>query len=173
MGPTTLEELLDRESIRDCLMRYCRGIDRMDRELLESVYWPDALDDHGNFKGTAADFLDLALDKVAKMDATAFFIGNILIELQGAVAHVETYFNVYHRQVREDGSRYDLNTSGRYIDRFEKRGGEWRVADRLVKHDWFREYEDSGDWDAGVHGIKYGISRKPNDPVYTRSSQRG
>jgi hypothetical protein len=35
-------------------MRYSRAIDRLDRELLLSVYHEDAVDDHGVFVGTAS-----------------------------------------------------------------------------------------------------------------------
>jgi len=169
MGPTTLEELLDREAIRDCLMRYCRGIDRIDPEMIESAYWPGAIDDHGNFRGTVAEFLTFAADRLREMDQTTHFIGNILIELQGESAHVETYFDAYHRMSRADGSRYDLSTAGRYVDRFEKRGGEWRIADRVVAWDWFREYPESADWERGVLGLKFRSSRKPEDPIYNRT----
>jgi hypothetical protein len=173
MAPTTLEELLDREAIRDRLYRYARGLDRMDRELLRDTYWPDAVDDHNNFQGLAWDFVEVALDRTSKMDATWLILGNILIELHGDTADVETYFDCYHRMVRDDGSRYDLNTCGRYLDRFEKRNGEWRVANRLVKHDWFRQFEDSEDWEKGVAGHTYAPSRKPVDPVYTRWASLG
>ena len=39
-------ELADREAIRDCLYRYCRGVDRCDEQMLRSAYWEDAYDDH-------------------------------------------------------------------------------------------------------------------------------
>jgi hypothetical protein len=39
-----LQTLLDRQAIHDVLMRYSRGLDRHDRKVLESVYWPDAVD---------------------------------------------------------------------------------------------------------------------------------
>jgi hypothetical protein len=48
--------LLDKEAIRDCLMRYCHGIDRCDEDLVRRVYWPGATDDHGMFSGPASDF---------------------------------------------------------------------------------------------------------------------
>jgi hypothetical protein len=32
-------------------MRYSRGIDRLDRDMLLSAYHPDAIDDHGMFVG--------------------------------------------------------------------------------------------------------------------------
>ncbi len=43
----SVRELQDRQSIYDCLLTYCRGVDRMDRELLLSSYHSDAVDDRG------------------------------------------------------------------------------------------------------------------------------
>ena len=42
-----LDNLIDRERIRDCLARLSRGEDRRDAELIGGSYWPDATDDHG------------------------------------------------------------------------------------------------------------------------------
>ena len=39
-----VRELKDRQEIYDCIMRYCRGIDRLDRDMLLSAYHPDAVD---------------------------------------------------------------------------------------------------------------------------------
>jgi hypothetical protein len=36
-----LMKLMDKQEIHDVLMRYCRGIDRCDEELLRSVYHPE------------------------------------------------------------------------------------------------------------------------------------
>src|SRR5882724_2908499 len=44
-----LRQLLDRQAILDCLHRYTRGVDRLDRQLLLSAYHADAIDDHGLF----------------------------------------------------------------------------------------------------------------------------
>ena len=41
-----LQELCDGAEILDCLQRYARGIDRLDRELLRSAYHDGAIDDH-------------------------------------------------------------------------------------------------------------------------------
>ena len=51
------DEWADRESIRDCLFRYSRAIDRCDMELLKTVYWPGAIDHHTGFEGTAEEFI--------------------------------------------------------------------------------------------------------------------
>lgn len=46
-----VREQRDRSEIWQVLMNYCRGVDRLDRELLLSCYHPDATDDHGIFMG--------------------------------------------------------------------------------------------------------------------------
>ena len=51
------EEMADREAIRDCLYRYSRGVDRCDEEMLRSVYWEDALDDHCLFVGRREELI--------------------------------------------------------------------------------------------------------------------
>jgi len=61
----------------------------------------------------------------------------------------------------------DTIGSGRYLDQFERRGNEWRVARRLVVVDWFREYADSADWGRGPFGMKVVPGgRHPNDESY-------
>ena len=56
----SLRELLDRQAILDCIHRYCRGVDRFDREMVLSVYHPDAIDHHGVFVGGPEAFVDWA-----------------------------------------------------------------------------------------------------------------
>jgi hypothetical protein len=92
-----IEEIGARLEIQDALMRYARGVDRGDKDLICSAYFPDAHDDHGPFVGTPDD---LAAMLVRDMDATGM-IGqhlmlNSLIELDGHKANVETYWLVIH-----------------------------------------------------------------------------
>ena len=160
-------ELADREAIRNCLIRYCRGADRGDEELLRSAYWPGAIDDHVMFVGTAEEFIPFALRSPETMDQTAHLIGNILIEMDGnAAANTETYLQAFHR-LKGDSAPRDVIVGGRYVDRFEKREDEWRIASRVVIIDWFREYPDSGDWSGKPLGMdtKPG-ARKPDDRSY-------
>ena len=122
-----LRVLLDKQEIHEVLMRYCRGIDRCDAELLHSVYHPDATDDHGLFKGKAYDFIPWALNALARDEGTSHYIANELIELDGDVAYCESYFfGIHRRQEKDGGGAVDLVFSGRYADRFERRAGAWR-----------------------------------------------
>jgi SnoaL-like domain len=53
-----IQELLDKEDIRDLLLRCARGMDRSDWELVLSCYHDDAVDDHGAYRGGARDYVD-------------------------------------------------------------------------------------------------------------------
>jgi hypothetical protein len=56
---------------------------------------------------------------------------------------------------------------GRYLDRFEKRDGDWRIADRQVIFDWIEKSPPT----PGVHPERFGGrtpvgGRFPEDPLY-------
>src|SRR5260370_24826304 len=87
-----LQQILDREVIRDCIYRYCRGIDRIDEAALRSTYWPDATGRHGAYLGSGTAFIDWTLENLNAGGRTIHMIGNILIELRGYVAAVASYF---------------------------------------------------------------------------------
>jgi len=135
---TALKVLLDKQEIHETLMRYCRGIDRCDEELLRSVYHPDAVDNHGQFNGKAADFIPWALKGLQRDASTMHFVGNELIEPQGDTAWSESYLIAVHRRREKDGSLVDLTFGARYVDRFERRQGSWKIAHRQVVFDWSR-----------------------------------
>jgi len=87
-------------------------------------------------------------------------VSNISIELAGDFAHVETYLAAVHRVETDEGLRDDFLRC-RYIDRFERRAGEWKIAKRTVVYDWgeTRAAVDKGWWDTmpgdytfGKHG---------------------
>lgn len=134
-APTGVQELLDRHAIHQTLLRYCRGADRCDEELIRSAYHPDALDDHGRFTGAAEDFASWVVSVLRETSvATQHTLANVLIELQGDAALVESTLVAYHWKVDASGERVEV-FGGRYVDRFERRG-EWRIAQRTVVHDW-------------------------------------
>ena len=130
----TVTELADRQAIRDVLMAYSRGIDRLDRELLISLYHEDAIDDHGVFVGTREEFADWA---IAMHTATHLShqhcIFNFTCDLDGNVAHTETYYMFVG--MNRTGTPMAMS-GGRYIDRLEKRDGRWAIATRVCVRDW-------------------------------------
>jgi len=129
-----VQELWDRQAIRDCIMRYARGVDRFDRELVLSAYHPDAVDDHGKFLGSPEEFWDWAYGQHSTVHLShQHYVMNHSCELDGDVAHTETYYTFV--SMNRQGPAMSM-TGGRYIDRFEKRDGEWRIAYRICTRDW-------------------------------------
>ena len=136
---TELCILRDHEDIRQAMYAYARGIDRGDAALLEPSFHDDATDDHGSFKGDKATALANFARSAASKETTAsvHHIGNILIDLRGDEAHVETYFMASQRRDL-DGKAFTRMRVGRYFDQFVRRDGQWRVLNRRVIDDWSR-----------------------------------
>ncbi len=132
--PYSAEQLSDLQSIRDATNHYCRGIDRLDADEMKRAYWPDATDDHGVFVGNAWDFADRVVSGHDRWKATMHCIANHHIELDAnlTTARGEIYNITYLFGA-------DANTTdtwfGRYLDRYEKRDGEWRIAHRVCVHE--------------------------------------
>jgi hypothetical protein len=119
--------LRDREDILDCMSRYTRGADRLDRDLLLSAYHEDATDDRGAFTGGREARIDWLLKFLKSVGHTSHHISNFTIEIDGDVAHAESY--VLTTLVPQEGTTVTLG-GARYIDRFERRNGAWRIAHR-------------------------------------------
>jgi hypothetical protein len=107
----------------------------MDGELILDAFHPDATDDHGVPRSPQA-FLD-AIKNAVGPHPSMHLTGNELIEFDDTGAWVESYFISIQTLERADG-RYTRNRGGRYVDRFERRGGKWRIAQRTVVDDWSR-----------------------------------
>ena len=94
-----LETLIAKQEITDVVYRYARGIDRLDFELVRSCYHPDAYDDHGAFKGSVDEFIEMCEGFLPRWTATMHFMGNVLVdEIDGDSARAETYAVAYHRR---------------------------------------------------------------------------
>lgn len=162
-----LKSLADREAIRDCLYRYCRGIDRLDEVALRSAYWPDGTDRHGPYQGSAAGFIEWALEKLKTSGRMIHRISNILIDVQGDVALVESYFEAIQGERNSQGEPIETLLCGRYLDRFERRGDEWRIAARTVVYDWMRQTPLPHEMTTEVFGVRQPTgAHLPTDPLY-------
>jgi hypothetical protein len=131
--PAAVQELLDKEAIREVIVRFCRGWDRLERDLVQSCYHPGAVDDHGIYNGPAENFFDQwAASPMSRM--IHHHLGQTTIELDGDTASAETYClaTVIGNPAAGTDTRLIMC---RYLDRFDKRGGEWKIADRYLAFD--------------------------------------
>jgi hypothetical protein len=135
--PTDVQALLAKEDIRTLSRHYMRGLDRLDADLLRSVFFDDAQVDYGFYRGSAQQFVAFAMRALRDHHANHHFIGQMSVDLEGDVAFGEIYFQAFHRIV-EAGVEKDLFIAGRYVDRYERRQGIWKIAFRAEVNDWAR-----------------------------------
>lgn len=168
-GMEALERLVAKDAIRELLFSYARGVDRCDLERLESIFWPEATDDHGFFKGNALEFAKMIVPMLTKeMHRTVHNMTNISIEFDSDdVARAETYCIALHEYDGAQG-REELVVSGRYLDRVERRDGHWKIARRISLVDWNQTRASTSDW-TGEHPLLGALTvgaRKPDDCSY-------
>lgn len=124
-----LDDIVAELEIRRALYRYCRGVDRGDAAMIASAYHDDADENHGPFSGTGREFAEHLVPLMDKApEVSQHQVTNVLIEREGETARVESYFIAFHAQ--DAGGRAFV--TGRYLDRFERRDGEWKIAQRRV-----------------------------------------
>lgn len=127
-------ELYDKQKIRELVANYCRGVDRMDRNLVMSCYHDDAIDDHGFFVGGPESFWAFVSRYHSNAQSThQHIITNHICELDGDTAHTETYWMMAGMDAKDDSLTFG---GGRYIDRMEKRAGDWRILARKCVSEW-------------------------------------
>jgi hypothetical protein len=148
----SMEEVIDREQIRDCLARLARGLDRRDADLVRGAYWPEATDDEGVAVVTLDQMVAWVCPGDPAMRLTMHTMGHSLISVRGVKAVVETHVTSYHR-VDTNGVDRDVVLGGRYLDEFEKRKGDWRVLRRKLIYDWCNDLGPSTDFTKGAFGL--------------------
>ena len=89
-----IQQLLDHEAIKQCLYLYCRGVDQADEDCLTQAYWPDAIDHHGAYQGTAIGFIEMAIQTLRKAIVSIHQISNILIDYGPQYAKVLRLTNI-------------------------------------------------------------------------------
>jgi len=169
--PPRVQELIDKQDIHELFLRYARAFDRTDYDLVVSVFHPDATHNHDGIDRPVSELLGaLKNPQRNAVRSLSHSICNELIELDGDVAFGESYYLACHR-LEHAGKDWDWIVGGRYLDRVERRNGEWRIAHRTMVYDWARidpVSERPGDLmliqstDNGVWG-----QRGPEDPSYT------
>lgn len=157
----TLQRLLaaaDRGEIENLLGTYCRAIDRLDLELLKSVYHPDAIDDHGAICANAHEFAEKIIPTLRQLCVYSMHtVTHAVIDVRGDDAISEAYYLGYHtidsnteavaaffgdaytaaqRAAGTLAQRHEYVCGGRYLDRLQRRDGVWRIADRKITNEF-------------------------------------
>jgi SnoaL-like domain len=158
----SLDAALSRDAIRALLTGYSRGVDRGDKDLLTSLFWDDSTVISGIVNASGADFADGIVDYVtANLDYCFHSNANEWIEVKGDHGVGEHYVIAH---LCAGGQ--DVMTGGRYIDRYERREGIWKIASRTFVADWNTTHPKSMELDGMYEPLKTRGSFGKGDPIY-------
>jgi hypothetical protein len=169
----------DRREIEECLLRYVRGVDRKNWDLVRSAYHTDALDDHGNYKGGIDGFIESLIARHATIEQSMHLVTNLTVEFAGPdAALAESYFITHQRVSPEAGDArlpylrgtpirpdeaVETEVVGRYVDYMTRRDGAWRIQRRTVVFEVFRGQPAPA---GGGLRSNWAVSRRDgNDPL--------
>jgi hypothetical protein len=168
MTGTEVEILLEKQAITEMLYRYCRAMDRIDREATLAIWHPDGTCNYSSTAGVPdmpfRDYLTGSTKSRQGFANHSHQIANILIELNGTHAVSEAYFTASLQTVPADGTVTEHLWRGRYLDRWSKRAGNWAIDHRKVVFDSYTPYDFPAD---RLNGIPTALSRRDaDDPSY-------
>ncbi len=169
----TVTYLKDRQDILDCIQREARARDRQDVAQISSCWWEDGVDEHGAVVTFVPDYPARAnMGHKMNFHMTAHNITNHLCEIDKDTAHCESYvMGGLHWLESSTGSGSEGETTtlafGRYLDRMEKRNGEWRILVRRCTIEASINADGSWVHSANVKGFLKALW-DGNDPSYDR-----
>lgn len=160
-----LQQMIDKDAIRELVLLYSRAIDRKDVALLRDLYTEDATDSHGDsFDGPADAYCDFIEKSLPYMPYSGHHVCNHLISVDGDEANGEVYALAYHVIPTREGGQEEDFMAVRYIDNYRRcADGKWRFSKRVVTYDFkLRRPFDGG----GLLGMG------EKDPSYEVCGQR-
>jgi ketosteroid isomerase-like protein len=160
-----LQNLIDREAIRDLVLCYSRAIDRKDVKLLRDLYTADATDSHGDsFDGPADKYCDFIAGSLPHMIYSGHHVCNHMIEVTGDIANGEVYALAFHVLPTAAEAREEDFMAVRYIDNYRRcADGKWRFARRVVTYDMQlrRPFTGGGLMALGENDPSYDLCQSP------------
>jgi hypothetical protein len=129
-----------REDVGDVVLRYARGVDRRDWELVRACFADEAMVEGSRFSGPIDEYLAILRPGVEAFPTTMHFMGNQLAEIDGDRASTETYA-IAHHFADAEGRDERIVMGVRYLDDLERRDGRWVIVHRRAISDWIRESE--------------------------------
>lgn len=165
-----IEQLFDRQAITDVYRRYTRGLNRYDLLLLRAAFWEDAKIRYGPTTFSRDEWIKFwSENRFLKGRACqAHHITNETIDIESDRAHVESYLIAFWRPPLD--SEAGLIVAGRYLDRVDRRVGDWRIAAReFIPHFWSEVRSVFGKQFNGHSWPESALGRcDKSDPCYRR-----
>ncbi len=129
-----LDRIVAEHAIGRIMQRYGLAVDARDMEAFRACFHADAKLHYGDeFSGSLDEGVAWLSQQLPKLRGTmhAFMPSSIELDLGSGTAHCDTYaITVTRYPVDADGALLQAINGTRYIDRFERRDDDWRIAER-------------------------------------------
>jgi hypothetical protein len=134
--------------------------------MFRSAYHPDAEEDHGSYVGGLDGVTEFIANAMQNFDGHQRHVSNFSIDLDGDDAQCESYYLIV---LRMPAAGKVMINGGRYLDRLERREGEWRIATRAVISEWGTFLDASNFASSDATDSAFLPSRRDTkDPSYDR-----
>lgn len=133
-----LRALLDRQSIVDVTVAYCRALDHLDWDLLGSCFAENGVLDVGPWgvhRGREA-IVDLCRPLFPGFDRTQHIVANHVVRLDGDTASATCSLVAEHLLRSAELGGDQTTTRGIYHDAFARDGDGWRIVHRRLEIVW-------------------------------------
>lgn len=162
--------LADEHAIREIIHLHCRGVDRADETALKLCYWPEATVSYGAEPAPAHPFCEGLVPAIKAFAQTHHVVSNFMVdfpdESSPSAATAETYLVAFHYLQDPQGQDSEMTYLGRYLDRFEKRGDQWKIIQRTPVMSWSQNAATTHDDQHPALAALTRAGRFPEDPVY-------
>jgi hypothetical protein len=149
-------DLEARADIADAIYRYCRSLDRMDRDLMATVFHPAATVQYPTFEGGWQGFADFMWPRHRAFDQHSHQVSNVVVTVSadGASALSEAYVTATLWRACTDSTAdsprgTSTQTLARYLDRWSLADGRWAIDHRQCVVDAVTEVTGPGLLGAG------------------------
>jgi hypothetical protein len=161
-----IDRALSRQALRELAAAYCRAADRADDALLRTLWHPGGKVSYGEYSGAWEGFCDYWTGVRARFERMTHLIGNDYFEIDGDRALGETLVARIEVLPRRTGA-VDRMIGGRFLDRFARRDGVWKLTGRAFVLDWNVNRPSTALWDRAVYAsLPLRGALAPDDPVY-------
>ncbi len=161
-----IDRAVSKQALHEINTAYCRAADRADDGLMRGLWHEGAKVSSGEYSGGFGGFCDYWAGVRDRFERIAHLIGNDYYEIAGDRAVGETQVARIEVLPRKTGT-VDRMIGGRFLDRFERRDGVWKLSGRAFVLDWNVNRPTTALWDSGVFAsLTLRGGRAPDDPVY-------
>jgi hypothetical protein len=135
-----LRDATSRAAIREVQLRYAAGLDRRDFAMVGRCFTEDA---QASYNGVAlepgVDAIVAYVRSVAALRSTMHSVTNVVADVDGESADVETTTVAYLVRQDDAGAQTIIIRGLRYRDRMVRRDGTWLIGHRVHAPEWMYE----------------------------------